>query len=86
MHGGIEPSFFEKWLLAGHDDAPDQLVNLPLLIPVCEGVSAQESSGSSTCGAALVLPERVMQVTSTAHFAFGHVLGVSVDKEMPGTV
>ena len=39
-YGGVEPSFLEKWLLAGHDDASDQLVNLPLVIPVCEGVSA----------------------------------------------
>jgi len=39
-YGGVEPSFLEKRLLAGHDDASDQLVNLPLVIPVCEGVSA----------------------------------------------
>lgn len=39
-YGGVEPSFLEKRLLAGHDDAPDQLVNLTLVIPVCEGVSA----------------------------------------------
>ena len=39
-YGGVEPSFLEKWLLAGHDDASDQLVNLTLVIPVCEGVSA----------------------------------------------
>ena len=39
-YGGVEPSFLEKRLLAGHDDAPDQLVNLTLLIPMREGVSA----------------------------------------------
>ena len=37
-YGGVEPSFLEKRLLAGHDDAPDQLVNLTLLIPMREGV------------------------------------------------
>ena len=84
-YGGIEPSFLEKWLLAGHDDASDQLVNLPLVIPVCEGVGAEESSGRSTCGAALV-SEGVMQVTPATIFPLGHVLGVSADKEVPGTV
>ena len=83
-YGGVEPSFLEKRLLAGHDDASDQLVNLPLVIPVREGVSAEESSGRSTCGAALVSPEGVVQIASAPVFTLGHVLGVSADKEVPG--
>ena len=85
-YGGVEPSFLEKWLLAGHDDASDQLVDFLLFVPVCEGVSAEESSGRSACGAALVSPEGVMQVTPATIFPLGHVLGVSADKEVPGTV
>ena len=70
-YGGVEPSFLEKWLLAGHDDASDQLVNLTLVIPVCEGVSAEESSGRSTCGAALVSPAGVSKPLGDLIFGDG---------------
>ena len=40
-YGGVEPSFLEKWLLAGHDDASDQLVDFLLFVSVLDGVSAE---------------------------------------------
>ena len=39
-----------------------------------------------TCGAALVSPEGVMQVASAPVFTLGHILGVSTNEEVPGTV
>lgn len=40
-YGGVEPSFLEKWLLAGHDDTSDQLVDFLLFVSVLDGVSAE---------------------------------------------
>ena len=69
-----------------HDDTSDKLVNLPLIVSVLDGMSAEQSSGSSACGAALVSPEGVVEVTPAPVFTLGHVLGVSADKKVPGTV